>query len=197
MDNLNEGRLFIVSAPAGTGKTTLVERLVKDFSNRIVRSVSYTSRLPRKGEINGKDYCFISSEEFEKKIKNHVFLEYAEVFGYYYGTSKKQVENILKAKKHAVLVIDTQGAEKLREAKTEAVFIFIMPPDMNILKNRLEGRNLDAKNDIDIRLSCAKEEMCMAEYYDYIVVNDDLEKAYEVFKAIFIAEEHRVKLKKD
>ncbi len=187
--NLNKGLFFVVSAPSGTGKTTLIRMLTKEFSN-IVESVSYTTRKIRPGEKDGVDYHFINVEEFENKIKEDEFLEYAKVFDHYYGTSKKIVEKDLLAKKHVVLVIDTQGAMKVKQ-KVDANFIFILPPSLEELKNRLDIRNSD--KDVETRLDWAKKEMQKSKNYDYWIVNDDLKIAYEVLKSVFIAIEHKVK----
>ncbi len=132
---LNRGLVFIISAPAGTGKTTLVRMLCEEF-DRIVESVSYTTRKIRPKEEDGKDYHFVSEEEFEEKIKQSDFLEYARVFGHYYGTSGKDIEELVRKGKHVVLIIDTQGALQLM-GKIEAVFIFISPPDFEELRSRL------------------------------------------------------------
>lgn len=194
LGNLNKGLVFVVSAPAGTGKTTLVNMLTNEFSC-IVRSVSYTTRKLRKGEVDGVDYFFVSKEEFEKKIGRGDFLEYAVVFGEYYGTSKEHVEKIINANKHAVLVIDTQGAEKIR-ALGIGIHIFIVPPHREILKQRLECRDRDSKSDIEIRFEWSQKEIMQTHFYDYKILNDKLEVAYQVLKSIFIAEEHRTNIKR-
>jgi len=191
LGNKNKGLFFIVSAPAGTGKTTLVNMLTKEF-DCVVRSVSYTTRSPRGEEVDGIDYFFISKEEFERKIKKGDFLEYANVFGSYYGTSKEFVEKKIQENKHVVLVIDTQGAAKLRE-KGMGIHIFISPPDIETLKRRLINRNSDSKSDISTRLSFSEEEMKQAQFYDYEIVNDKLDVAYQILKSILIAEEHRLR----
>ena len=190
LGNKKKGLFFIVSAPAGTGKTTLVNMLTDEF-DCVVRSISYTTRSPRGEEVNGKDYFFISKEEFEEKIENDEFLEYANVFGSYYGTSKEFVEKKISENKHVVLVIDTQGAAKLRE-KGIGIHIFISPPDMDTLKKRLTNRNSDSKSAIATRLSFSEEEMKQVKFYNYEIVNDRLEIAYQVLKSILIAEEHRL-----
>lgn len=191
LGNLKKGLVFVVSAPAGAGKTTLIKKLISEFPC-IVQSISYTTRAPRKGEVEGKDYFFISREEFQKKVRNGEFLESAQVFDHFYGTSKKQVEMRQKEGKHVVLVIDTQGAHKIRDL-IDATFIFIMPPSINVLKERLLKRSSEKSEDIEKRLLCAKKEIACAKEYDYQLVNDDLEEAYEVLKAIFIAKEHSIK----
>ncbi|NGX56975.1 MAG: Guanylate kinase [Candidatus Anoxychlamydiales bacterium] len=189
--NLNKGRLFVVSAPSGSGKTTLVRMLTKEFPN-VIESVSFTTREIRNNEKKDLDYFYISKEEFEKKIKEKEFLEYASVFDNYYGTSKKVIEKDLINKKHVVLVIDTQGAKKLIN-KIDATFIFIAPLSIDELKNRLKLRQQNNDSEIEKRLSWAKEELKEIKHYDYLIINDDLKIAYEILKSIFIAEDNKIK----
>lgn len=192
--NLDKGNIFVISAPAGTGKTTLVNRLKEELLC-ITESVSYTTRKPRVGEIDGKDYHFIDKELFKKKIKQKQFLEWAEVFGDYYGTAKEEVEGITNSGNHAILVIDTQGAKQLRK-KVSACSIFIFPPNMLELQYRLHSRKTESEEKIQKRLSWAKEEMAAAIDYDYCLINDDIETACGVLKSILIAQEHKVQNKK-
>lgn len=186
----NTGLLFILSAPAGTGKTTLVSKLTREF-HRVTKSVSCTTRIKRPDEVEGKDYFFIDQAEFDKRIKKGEFLEYAEVFGHFYGTSRKFVEEKRALGQHVVLVIDTQGALKLKQQKEDAIFIFVHPPTMEELKKRLMKRSTESKESMDRRLSWAQEEIRVAKEYDYQIVNDDLEVAYDVLRSIIIAEEHK------
>ena len=190
LGTLKRGRIFIVSAPAGTGKTTLVQMLVDEF-DCVQRSISYTTRKMRRGEAEGKDYHFVSEDVFKKMVQTDAFYEYAEVFGEYYGTSKKEVENALKKGKHVVLVIDTQGAKLLKQV-LNAVYIFISPPNLNELKKRLHGRKSESDASIETRLSWASKELEASKDYDYLIVNENLKLAFEVFRSIFIAEEHRI-----
>lgn len=190
LGNLKKGLVFVVSAPAGTGKTTLVRMLCSEFPC-VVESVSYTTRSIRAGETPGVDYHFISKEEFQKKIKEGEFLEYAQVFDQFYGTSKNLVESFQAKGKHVILVIDTQGALQLKE-KLPAIFLFIRPPSLEELRNRLISRKSDSMESIENRLSWAKKEMEMASHYDYEIINEDLKTAYQIFRSIVIAEEHRV-----
>lgn len=191
LGNKKEGLLFIISAPAGTGKSTLVDMLLSEFPNEISESCSSTTRSPRPGEVAQKHYDFLTDEEFEEKIKAKEFLEYAQVFGHYYGTPKQQIEKLLRQGKHVILVIDTQGALQLMD-KINGVFIFISPPSIEELKHRLFKRKTENEEKIKERLSWAKKEMEMAFRYDYQLVNDNLEVTYQILKSIFIAEEHRV-----
>lgn len=187
--NLKEGLLFILSAPAGTGKTTLVHMLSEEFSC-VKESISCTTRAPRPSEIDGLHYHFLSEEEFKLKIKNEEFLEYAQVFGDFYGTLKKSVEEDRKKGSHVILVIDTQGAMQLK-GKIKSSFIFISPPNLEELRERLQKRKTESEEKITKRLDWAKEELKMAPHYDYHIVNDNLIVAYDVLRSIIIAEEHR------
>ena len=191
-----KGILFVVSAPAGTGKSTLVNRLKTEFSN-ILQSVSYTTRAMRSEEIDGDDYIFISKEAFDEKNNSGDFLECASHFGSYYGTAKKTVDDILAKGKHVVLVIDTQGAKSLQALEVPAVYIFITPPSIDELKRRLMKRATELGRDIQTRLDKVSEEMKSMTVYDYCIENKNLEDAYQVLKAIVIAEEHRINLKKE
>ncbi len=189
--NGKRGLLFILSAPAGTGKTTLVHRLTREFPC-IVASVSCTTRPPRKGEIDGTHYYFLQEEEFLQRIANNDFLEHVKLFGHYYGTSKSLVEMQLSQGKHVVLVIDTQGALQVKGLLPGAM-IFIMPPSLEELLLRLSKRNTESHFSIEQRLSQAKQEMNCAPLYDYCFINDDLDTAYQILRSIFIAEEHKIR----
>ena len=191
LGGLERGLVFVVSAPAGTGKTTLVRMLTDEF-DCVAESVSYTTRKMRPGESEGKDYYFVSDEEFERMAKAGEFLEHASVFGHSYGTSKKTVEERLCRGKHVVLVIDTQGAQSVKKM-LDAVFIFIRPPNFEELKKRLHGRQSDTRESIETRLSWAEREMEAAKRYDYLIVNENLHLAYQILRAIFIAEEHKIR----
>lgn len=193
LGNLSKGLCFVMSAPAGTGKTTLARMLTEEFSC-VSLSVSCTTREIRSGEIDGKDYRFLSVNDFEEAVQNDFFLEYAKVFDHFYGTLKEQVEEKLVQGKHVVLVIDTQGAVQLQKAKYPATFIFVSPPNLEILRERITNRKTDSKEAIEKRLSWAREEMAMEDFYDYHIVNDDLNTAYGVLRSILIAEEHKTNL---
>lgn len=189
LGNLKKGLVFVVSAPAGTGKTTLVKMLVEEFSC-VKASVSCTTRPPRKGEVPGEDYDFISEQEFEEKIADGDFLEYAKVFDHYYGTCKKSLLKQLEKGKHVILVIDTQGAMQIKKL-WPAVYVFILPPSMEELSRRLNSRQTEQPEKIKSRLEWARREVAMAVNYDYQIVNDHLKIAYQVLRSIVIAEEHR------
>ncbi len=189
LGNNKRGILYIISAPAGTGKTTLVEMLTKEFSC-VVSSVSYTTRKPRGKEKNGIEYIFIDKDEFDQKIATGDFLEYVTLYDQNYGTSREWVEKQLHAGHHVVLVIDTQGALKLK-GKTDSVSIFIRPPSLEELKKRLTERKTESAEHINRRLDWAKHELEHCHEYDYLIVNDNLRIAYDVLRSIFIAEEHK------
>lgn len=190
LGNHKRGRAFVVSAPAGTGKTTLVEKLTKEFPC-VVESVSYTTRLPRPGECEGIHYHFVSQDVFKQMILEGLFLEYVTLYDEYYGTSRQWVINQLESGKHVVLVIDTQGAMRLK-GTFPATFIFIQPPSLEELCRRLERRRTESQEVIEKRLVWAKQELEMVKYYDYQIINDDFSIAYEVLKSILIAEEHKI-----
>lgn len=190
LGNLDKGLALVLSAPAGTGKTTLVQMLVQEFTC-VVESISYTTRPCRSGEVSGIHYHFVTNEEFEQKIANNDFLEYVKLYGYYYGTSQKEIEDQQKKGKHVILVIDTQGALQLM-GKFNAKFIFLQPPSMEVLRERLKQRKTETAAVIEERLNWAQSEMEAVRYYDYRIINDDLATAYQVLRSIVIAEEHRV-----
>ena len=191
LGNLERGHVFVISAPSGTGKTTLVKKLCDEF-DAVVRSISCTTRKKRPGDVEGVDYHFISQEEFAAKEKGGEFLESAAVYEDRYGTLLQGVIALQDEGKHVILVIDTQGADLVRK-KIPATFIFIAPPSLNELKRRLMDRNTDSATSIDERFSWAREEIEKGKTYDYLIVNDDLNVAYEVLKSIFIAEEHHIR----
>lgn len=192
LGNLNRGLVFVVSAPAGTGKTTLVRMLINEF-DCVAESVSCTTRKIRPGEIPGRDYYFLTEEEFEAKKREGDFLEHAKVFDNEYGTSREYVMKNQAAGKHVFLVIDTQGAMKLKKESFDAIYVFLSPPSLEELKQRLCKRQTESKETIEKRLSWAEHEMQMACYYDYHIINDNLENAYTILRSIVIAEEHRVR----
>lgn len=191
LGNRKKGLVFILSAPAGTGKTTLVQMLTQEFP-AVVASVSFTTRPPRPGEIDGVHYNFLTREEFAKRIAHQEFLEHVELYGDYYGTSRLWVEEHLAQGKHVILVIDTQGAILLK-AKNSYPSIFIAPPSIQELERRLRLRQTESPQTIEKRLQWAKKEMQSQNQYDYLIVNDDLKTAYQTLRSILIAEEHRIR----
>lgn len=192
LGNNKQGLLFVVSAPAGTGKTTIVNLLVDEFPKAVIQSVSYTTRKPRPNEIDGVHYNFVTEEKFREMLLAGDFLENVELFGNHYGTSKQWVEKQLKAGKHVVLVIDIQGAFQLM-GQIPFTMIFIKPPSLAELKKRLIERDTECEETIAERLEVAKHELEMSQRYDYEIINDDLQTAYQVLRSILIAKEHKVK----
>jgi guanylate kinase len=186
------GLLFIVSAPSGTGKTTLVERLVQLVPG-LRMSRSYTSRTARPGERDGVDYNFVSRERFEAMIGDAAFLEWADVFGNFYGTCITDTEALLASGEDVVLVIDVQGARQVRTRGIETVGIFVLPPSAAILEQRLRGRSKDTEDQIRRRLAKACEEVNEFEQYEYVVVNDALDAAVDRLRSIVLAERAKVK----
>jgi guanylate kinase len=182
--------VFIISAPSGSGKSTLVARLLRDDPG-LHFSVSYTTRKPRGAEKNGIDYCFISREEFEERIERGEFLEYASVFGNYYGTHVSQLEKAEETGEDLVLDIDVQGAAQLKDKLPEAVTIFVLAPSRRILEQRLRSRSEDPDPVIVRRLNDAASEIRNYDRYDYVVVNDDLERSAKTLAAIVTAERVR------
>jgi len=185
-----KGLLIVISAPSGTGKTTLCHMLLEEFPN-MEFSISYTTRKPRPGELNGRDYFFVDRETFERMVEEGDFLEWAEVYGNLYGTSKSQVLKALEEGKDILLDIDTQGALQVKKNFPEAVLIFILPPSLKELERRLKKRGTDDEETIRKRLQTAREEIGKALEYDYIIVNDILEVAFERLRSIITAEKCR------
>lgn len=191
-EGLQEGLLFVVSAPSGTGKTTVVDRLV-ERSTSLARSRSYTSRPQRAGEVEGVDYNFISRDRFEAMIEADAFLEFADIFGNLYGTGRAATEAMLESGADLVLVIDVQGARQVRERLPgRAVEIFVLPPSFDVLAARLKGRNKDSDEAIAERLATASMEVSAVDEYDYVVVNDDLDRCVGEIEAIIQAERARL-----
>jgi guanylate kinase len=170
------GKLIVVSGPSGVGKDTIVSKYLEKNSNTYL-SVSCTSRAPREGEVDGVNYIFLSREEFEERISNGDFLEYAEYNGNYYGTPKYKMEEELEKGKDVILVIEVQGALKVKELIPDALFIFILPPSINTLKERLIGRGTEDIETINKRIETALNEIKVSDKYDYNIVNDELDMA--------------------
>lgn len=185
---MDDGILFVISAPSGTGKTTLLGKVMADIGG-LNFSVSHTTRAPREGERNGCEYHFVQKSEFERMIREKRFLEWAEVHDNLYGTSTDGVAGQLAGGQDVILDIDVQGAAILRKSEElAAVYIFIAPPSMAILEERLRGRNTESEEKVQLRLQNAGKEMSSVSDYDYLVVNDRLDEAVDVLSAIIIAE---------
>jgi guanylate kinase len=182
--------VFIISAPSGSGKSTLVARLLKRLPG-IDFSISYTTRAPRGAERNGKQYYFVSREEFERMIRSNDFLEHANVFGNYYGTARRFLREAEQHRHDLLLDIDVQGAEQIKSKLPDAVSIFVLPPDRSTLEVRLRERGEDAEDVIQRRLLTASREIENYDKYDYILVNDDLETSTDSLLAIVLSERMR------
>jgi len=191
MSSDGRGCLFIVSAPSGAGKTTLVERLVEQTPD-LRMSRSYTSRAARPGETDGVDYNFVTRSRFEAMVSAGDFLEWADVFGNLYGTCASDTERMLAEGSDVVLVIDVQGARQVRRLRPGATSIFVMPPSFGVLEQRLRGRSKDSEAAILRRLQVAREEVASFAEYDFIVVNDELTTAVDRLRAIVLAERCRI-----
>lgn len=186
---LNEkGLLIVLSGPSGVGKSTVRKALFEKEGHKLVYSVSMTTRKPREGEVDGVDYFFVSKEEFEKRIAEDRMLEWAEFVGNYYGTPKENVDHLLELGHEVVLEIEVNGALQVRSKMPEAVFIFLVPPTKKSLYNRLYRRGTESEEVIQERVDKADREFMLAHKYDYIVVNDNVDKAVERIMSIIVSE---------
>lgn len=186
---MTKGTLFIVSAPSGAGKSSLIDALLKRFNvdDKLRLSVSHTTRAPRPGEVDHVSYHFITNEEFEKLIERNAFYEYAHVFDHYYGTSREIVEQWLNEGKDVLLDIDWQGARQIREQTPDAKGIFIVPPSLEELNRRLVTRATDAPDVIEKRMSKALSEISHYNEYDYVIVNDDFDESLLNMRSIILS----------
>lgn len=182
----HSGNVFVLSAPSGTGKSTLAKRLVKELPD-LDFSISFTTRAPRAGETDGKDYFYVSPATFDEMIRTGGLVEWVEVYGHKYGTGKEWVTTHLAEGKDILLDIETQGARNVHEAIPDAVMIFLIPPSAAELSSRLRSRGRDPEAEIQVRLDYAKHELCEYPAYDYLVVNDTLDRAYRDLESIVLA----------
>jgi len=189
---MKKGTFFVLSGPSGSGKGTVLQEVLRK-SDRIVYSVSATSRSPRAGEVDGINYYFKSREEFETLIKADAFIEYTETYGNYYGTLKSEVEKAIENGKNIILEIDPVGARNVRAHYPDAVLMFLVAPDLEVLSSRLSGRGSESAETFKIRHEAALSEMENATLYDYVVVNDFVERAADDILAIIRAENLRTK----
>ena len=187
---MSKGLLFVVSGPSGAGKGTICKKLIEKID--IDLSVSMTTRKPRPGEIDGKNYYFVTEEEFKETISKDGFLEYAKVYGNYYGTPSATVLKKLEDDRDVVLEIDIQGALKIRDSYPKGIFIFILPPSMAELRKRITGRGSESEDDINLRLGETLKEVSYIDKYDYCVINGEINEAVNRVAAIIKAEHSRV-----
>lgn len=180
------GNVFVVSAPSGAGKSTLAQRLVRSVPD-LIFSISFTTRKPRPGERNGQDYFFIDDDRFDAMIREGGFVEWVQVYGHRYGTGRDWLDRTLAAGRDVLLDIETTGALSLRQAIPDACMIFILPPSAAALEQRLRSRGKDSEEQIRIRMNHARHEMELYHAYDYLVLNDDLELAYQQLESIVLA----------
>lgn len=185
-----KGKVIVISAPSGSGKTTICKHLLK-FNPQLVFSVSYTTRPPRQGEVNGKDYFFVSEKKFIKMIKQKKFLEWAKVYNNYYGTSKQQVLKTINSGRDILLDIDVQGGKNIKKIFPDGIFIFVLPPSWKELKQRITLRGKDSPDEIKKRLKNVNKELKYIKYYDYVVINDDLEKTVQTINQIITANKYK------
>jgi len=188
-----QGLLFVVSAPSGAGKTSLCRAVTGSVEN-LTHSVSYTTRKPRPGEIDGRDYFFVGHERFQEMLQAGDFAEWAEVHSNLYGTSRRVLENMVSKGLDIILDIDTQGAKQIRTKFETAVFIFILPPSLDILEERLRNRKSDHEDEIRKRMRRSREEIRDYGMYDYIIVNRDFDRALAELRSIVVAERCRTRL---
>jgi guanylate kinase len=188
----NHGMLFVVSSPSGGGKGTLIQRALKSVAN-LSYSISYTTREPRDGELDGREYHFVSVEEFQRLIGAGEFLEWATVFGNLYGTGRTQIKKELAEGRDLILELDVQGAASLRELANGTISIFIIPPSFRVLSERLNSRGTESKEELEIRLNNSRHEMEQYSKFDYVIVNDDINQASAELASIISAERARRK----
>jgi guanylate kinase len=187
---IERGTLFVISAPSGGGKGTLIRRVLSEVAH-LGYSVSFTTRLPRPGEVHGQDYFFVERAEFEKMVAAGGFIEWAEVHGRLYGTARAQVERELAAGQDIIVEIDVQGAAQMRGLAVDAVSIFILPPSFAVLRQRLTSRGTEDAAQLALRLRNAQREVLDYQHFDYVIVNDELEQATTRLAAVIIAERAR------
>lgn len=185
------GSLFILSAPSGTGKTSLVKALLQEDIN-LSLSISYTSRSARKEEVHGRDYYFVERNIFEQMLNQGEFLESAEVYGNLYGTSQKWINSAINTGQDVLLEIDTQGAQQVRKIFPKAISIFVLPPSLEILESRLKNRNQDCQEAIVRRMAAARQEISHVSEYDYVIINASLDKALRDLACVIQAERLRM-----
>jgi guanylate kinase len=183
-----KGQIFVITAPSGAGKTTIIKNILEKGVEGIGYSISHTTRKPRKGESHGLHYYFVDRENFEKMIEAHEFVEWAVVYDYLYGTSISSINRELSSGKDLLMDVDIQGSQAIKRQFPDSLSIFILPPSLGILKERLQKRSPNDKMNIDLRLKKAAEEIQRCRDYDFIIINDDLKKAIKELEAIIVAQ---------
>jgi len=184
--NLKKGKIIVISGPSGCGKTTICKELIKKNKN-FVFSVSYTTRLKREGEINGKDYFFVSEQEFLKMVRQKKLVEWAKVYNNYYGTPKEPLLKAINSGKDILLDIDVQGGKNIKKIFPESILIFVLPPSYEVLKQRIISRAKDKPEEIKKRLKNLEKEIKNSKYYDYFIINDNLEETIKNIQSIIKA----------
>ena len=184
------GLMLVISAPSGTGKSTLIRRLTKEFK-AFAFSVSCTTRAPRPGEVDGREYHFLTREEFLERRERGFFAEWAEVHGNFYGTPRKATIELLNAGRDIIFDIDVQGARQLKENLGQGCYVFVFPPSREALERRLTGRGTDGPEVIARRLAGARREIGDSHWFDHWIVNDNLDQAYDQLRAVYLAEKTR------
>lgn len=187
---INKGLVIVISAPSGTGKTTVCKYLLENIP-KLKFSISYTTRPKRHGEIDGRDYFFVDKKKFVKMIQEKKFVEWATVYNNFYGTPKKELEKKINSGEDVLLDIDVQGGKNIRKFFPEGIYIFLLPPSWTALKKRLINRRKDSIEQINLRLKNAEKELQYIKYYDYIVINDNLNQTFKIIESIITAEKHK------
>ena len=189
-NQLRRGILFVVSSPSGGGKGTLIKRVLSTVPN-LGYSVSYTTRPPRDGEVNGREYFFVTTDQFEAMIATEAFLEWAHVHGKLYGTSRQQVSNEICQGRDIILEVDVQGAASVRRLLPDAITIFILPPSLETLRKRLEARGTDSREELELRLRNAPDELINYKAFDFVIINENVERATSQLRSVINAERVR------
>jgi len=190
MERKEKGIYIAVSAPSGAGKTSICKRLMKMFPE-VRYSVSYTTRPPRQGEQSGREYVFISDEDFREKIKKGGFVEWAENYGHLYGTSRETMDAFLKQGYDLLFDVDPRGAKALKESYPDGIFVFVLPPSLEVLKKRLKGRGSEPEEALKKRLEKVRDEIKEIFWYDYVVFNERIDEAVDRLRSIYLAEKSR------